>query len=61
MNITVPNYADPPVLLWYKIAAQFYNDAVALGMSGEPQPFPTDTGLVLMRKTVNYTDYMADN
>ncbi len=59
MDITSANFTDPPLVLWFKIAAQYYLRAKGLGMTSEPPPFPTDTELVLMRKTVNYTAFLA--
>lgn len=58
MNATW-NYADPPVLLAYKQAVQFYDRAIALGMTGEPSPNPQDAEIISLRKTVNYTAWIA--
>lgn len=59
MNIYTWNATDPELVLWYKIAAQYFLKYAAAGFSGEPQPFPVDTITVLQRKTVNYTAALA--
>lgn len=53
------NYADPPQLLLFKQAQQYYNIATDFGMASQPAPNPLDAELILWRKITNYTAFMA--
>ena len=52
-------WSDPPSLVLFKEAQEYYAWGVAQGMTSQPAPDPRDTELVLMRKIVNYTAFLA--
>lgn len=52
-------FSDPPQLVLFKQAAAYYSWGTSRGMASQPAPNPQDTELVLMRKIVNYTAFIA--
>ena len=54
-------YNDGPARLWYFIATNFWERAVALGYTGWQEPNSFDSPVCSMRKCVDYSAFIANN